>query len=319
MNAGGPNSATWVAVDWGTSRLRAWAMSPLGDVLAGDASDQGAGSLNSEEFEDALLSLIAPWLDNNTCTPVLVCGMAGSRQGWAEAPYVSLPADLSEVAQQAVSVTTRNGLISVSILPGLCQRDASSPDVIRGEETQLLGLANAMPAFSGRVCLPGTHSKWVELTGTRIASSRTYMTGELFKLLSTQSILRHSLDGNEAWDEAGFVDGVRKAVSRKGAITPDIFAIRAHGLLFGADPDRASAYLSGLIIGGEIAAETASDPGGKTVIIGARKLAQHYQTAFGVIGQEAELIDAGDLTLLGLSSAREMIGKSDQTVKDAVL
>ncbi len=319
MSAGIPNPAEWIAVDWGTSRLRVWAMSLLGDVLASESSDQGAGSLKPEEFEAALIALIGPWLDANTCTPVLVCGMAGSRQGWAEAPYVSLPADLADVACGAVSVKTADRRISVSILPGVCQRDASSPDVIRGEETQLLGLVNALPAFSGCVCLPGTHSKWVQLNGNRVMSSRTYMTGELFKLLGTRSILRHSIDGAAMWDEAGFVDGVRRAVSRNGVITSDIFAIRAHGLLFGPNPDRASAYLSGLIIGGEIVSETRPDPTGKTIIIGARKLAQHYQTAFEIIGMEAEQVDAGDLTLLGLSSAREMIGKTGQTIKDAVL
>ncbi|MEP3275633.1 MAG: 2-dehydro-3-deoxygalactonokinase [Stappiaceae bacterium] len=309
---------SWIAVDWGTSRLRVWAMSSLGQVLDNTESDQGAGSLQSSEFEPALLALIDPWLCGEASMPVLICGMAGSRQGWLEAPYISLPAKLSDVACRAVSVQTGDERLSVSILPGLCQRDPSSPDVIRGEETQLLGLANAMPNFSGQVCLPGTHSKWVELDQGKILSSKTYMTGELYKLLSTQSILRHSVGGSTSWSETGFAEGVRKGSFDNHSFAADLFPIRAHGLLFGADADRAAAYLSGLVIGTEISAELGTNPLGKTIIIGAQKLADHYRTAFGIVGADAELIDAGELTLLGLSTAHKLTEQTCDKLRDPV-
>jgi 2-dehydro-3-deoxygalactonokinase len=186
--SGSASYADWIAVDWGTTHLRAWAMAEDGTVRAEARSDDGMGHLARDAFEPALLSLIEPWLGAGPMD-VLACGMVGSRQGWVEAPYVAVPAKPTNLTP--VPVTTRDPRLRVSILPGLKQ-DAP-PDVMRGEETQIAGFLAAALGFDGVLCLPGTHAKWVQISAGEVVSFRTFMTGELFDLLSAVSVLRHSV------------------------------------------------------------------------------------------------------------------------------
>ena len=161
-------SIAWVGVDWGTSNLRAWGIADSGAVVAHAHSDQGMGKLAREQFPDALGAVLSEMpLPARPCD-VVICGMAGARQGWLEAPYLEAPTDLSAIGRGAVRPDIPNERFSVSILPGVCQR-AGGENVMRGEETQLLGLASLTPGYAGLVCMPGTHSKWARLEGTRIA------------------------------------------------------------------------------------------------------------------------------------------------------
>ena len=191
--------ADWIAVDWGTSNLRAWLMGKDG-VIGMVTSDKGMGALERDGFEPELLRLVGDYLPESGTVPVIACGMVGARQGWHEAPYVTTPCTAPGVGQ-AVTPEVRDPRLKVRILPGVSQ--ASPADVMRGEETQIAGFLAANPEFDGVLCLPGTHTKWVHISAREIVSFRTFMTGEIFALLSGQSVLRHSVAG-DGWHQAAF-------------------------------------------------------------------------------------------------------------------
>ncbi len=178
----------FVAVDWGTSSFRGWLMSAKGDVLAESRGGEGmlhcAGTGFAPVLRDHLARLGAP-----QATPVLICGMAGARQGWVEAPYLKTPTRLDALHEGAVRVDAG---ADIRILPGIAQARADRPDVMRGEETQLLGVLD--PSFAGLVCIPGTHSKWIRIEAGEVVEFATYMTGELFSVISQHSILSHAID-----------------------------------------------------------------------------------------------------------------------------
>ena len=208
-----PSQIDWVAVDWGTSNLRAWALDSGGAVVESRSSPEGMGRLTREQYPGVLASLLSDLADP---ADVLICGMAGARQGWLEAPYLDAPADLTTLERAAVSPEMPGSRLAPRILPGVCQRDIGAEDVMRGEETQLLGLSALLPGFEGLVVMPGTHSKWARLSGTRLERFSTAMTGELFELLRTQSVLRHSFTGDlEGEDrEVGFERGIELGIDR---------------------------------------------------------------------------------------------------------
>ena len=185
-------SENWIAVDWGTTNLRAWVMGPDGSIVKKLQSNKGMGSLGPEEFEDALVSLVGPFLASNSVTDVICCGMVGAKQGWKEAPYRSVPCNAPGLAQ-AVNPVTKDPRINVRILAGVCQSDPA--DVMRGEETQIKGFLANDPKFDGVICLPGTHTKWAHISAEEIVSFRTFMTGELFSLLSKNSVLPRPFRG----------------------------------------------------------------------------------------------------------------------------
>ena len=169
----------WIAVDWGTSRLRAWAMAAGCAVLADAASERGMGGLASADFEPALLALVGGWL-GQAAVPVVACGMVGARQGWVEAPYRTVPC--APLGEATVTAPARDPRLRVRVVPGLAQ--ARPPDVMRGEETQIAGWLAARPGFDGVLCLPGSHSKWVRVSAGEVVSFQTFMTGELFAALA---------------------------------------------------------------------------------------------------------------------------------------
>ena len=272
-------------------------------VLDGKAASQGMAGLQPEAFEPVLLALIEPWLVSGGVMPVLACGMVGARRGWIEAPYAQTPCAALDPGR-AVRAPVRDPRLAVWVLPGLSQIDPA--DVMRGEETQIAGLLTREPDFDGTVCLPGTHSKWVRLKDGRVLAFRTMMTGELFGLLSRQSVLRLSTTPNDAadWDEAGFDDGVREGLSAPGAGLAGLFSIRARGLMQSESQASAKARLSGLLIGSEVAAMEPHWNGQDLVIVGAPELVALYQRALVHAGAKVRMVAADDLVLLGLSSAR---------------
>lgn len=289
-------SPDWIAVDWGTSNLRAWAMGADGRVLAEAESDEGMGKLAPEGFEAALLRLITPWLAGNP--PVLACGMVGSRQGWREAPYRAVPCTPLDRAALIAAPTT-DPRLNVTIAPGLMQADPA--DVMRGEETQIAGALRLLPGYDGVLCLPGTHSKWAHISAGEVVSFQTFMTGELFALLSTASVLRHGMQGS-GWDEAAFDTAVTDALSRPERLGARLFSLRAQGLIAGLTPDAARARLSGLLIGMELAAARPYWLGQRVTLIGAEKLSTAYARALAAQGITAGRLSVTDCTLAGLAS-----------------
>lgn len=288
----------WIGVDWGTTRLRAWAMGAGDAPLAEAASDDGMGRLARDGFEPALKRLVAPWLDGPT--DILACGMVGARQGWAEAPYRAVPC--APLGPPLTRVAAADSRLRLRLVPGLKQD--RPPDVMRGEETQIAGFLARRPGFDGVLCLPGTHSKWVHVSAGEVVSFATFMTGELFALLSEASVLRHGLA--EGWDEPAFAAAVAEALTRPERLAGALFGLRAGGLLGQLEGAAARARLSGLLIGAELAAARPYWLGREVAIVGAPALGDRYAAALAAQGLAAARPDAGRLTLAGLAAARAL-------------
>jgi 2-dehydro-3-deoxygalactonokinase len=287
----------WIAIDWGTSNLRVWAMSAQDEPLAEAQSDRGMGKLAHADFEPALLDLVAPWLHKPLTA--IACGMVGARQGWIEAPYARTPCTPSPTTFTQAPTTTPG--LTVHIIPGVSQD--SPADVMRGEETQIAGFLHENPGWDGILCMPGTHTKWVHLSAGEIVSFQTVMTGELFATISSQTVLRHSM-ADEGFDAAAFTTAMTDTISRPERLAASLFSIRAESLLHGQTPAQARARLSGLLIGAELAATRPYWLGQDIAIIGNGTAARLYQQALASQGASARLTDTTTITLAGLIAAR---------------
>jgi 2-dehydro-3-deoxygalactonokinase len=298
------SAVEWVAVDWGTSNLRAWGIDSSGSIAFSRSSPEGMGRLTREQYPSVLSGLLA---EVHEPVDVLICGMAGARQGWLEAPYLDAPANLRTLAQGAVRPEMPGEQFAPAILPGVCQRDVGAEDVMRGEETQLLGLSALIPGFSGLAIMPGTHSKWAMLEGTTLNRFSSAMTGELFELLRTHSVLRHSLNGElEGEDrDLGFDAGVAIGLERPERLGAMLFKVRAGALLTGRSPAWCAGFLSGLLIGAEIGGQRDWIGSAEIPLIGSVGLCSLYQGALERLGAKARIVDATDATLAGLKAARE--------------
>lgn len=296
----------WIAVDWGTSNLRAWGLAADGSVAVERSSPKGMGKLTREQFPEALTELLDGITGlNDGPIQVLICGMAGARQGWLEAPYLEAPTDLADLFAGAVHPAMPDARFAPAILPGVCQRGGAD-DVMRGEETQLLGLAALHPDFTGMVCMPGTHSKWARLEGTRITHFSTAMTGEMFELLRSQSVLRHSLNGDLDGPNrsAGFVSGARAGLDHPDQLLGTLFKVRASALLSDRQPDWCAGYLSGLLIGTEVGSNRHLIGEQPVPLIGSAALCGLYAQVLAMIGATGVPQDTTKIVLAGLKAAR---------------
>ncbi len=288
----------WIAVDWGTSHLRAWAMQ--GDsVLDHAQSDRGISRVAGRDFQQVLLDLIGGWLGAGP-TDVVACGMVGARQGWVEAPYSAVPS--APLPEMPIRVPGTDPSIRAFVVPGLKQNDPA--DVMRGEETQIAGFLATRPNWDGVICLPGTHTKWVQVSAGEVVSFRTFMTGEMFDLFQGQSVLQHSV--GTGWDEAAFAEAVADTLSKPEQLAARLFGLRAADLLHGQGKDVARARLSGLLIGAELAATRPYWLGQQLAIIGAEGPSEVYAKALQLQGAFVETADATLVTLAGLAQARQL-------------
>lgn len=295
---------SWIAADWGTSNLRIWGVSATGETVVQRSSSDGMGGLASVSFEPALLSLIDDVLSTDRVTNVLVCGMAGAKQGWIEAPYASVPCVPSDISP--VVAPTKDARLNVEILSGLSQQ--APFDVMRGEETQISGFLSLNPNFDGVLCLPGTHTKWARVYNGIVHEFQTAMTGELFALLCSKSVLRHSMDvdGFGKWDDAAFVAGLEEGVANPNQTITQLFGIRAASLLSDQTSQYAKARLSGLLINTEITATKHMWENVPVRLVGASVLCSHYETALLNLNCKAEIASATsneDFSLVGLKAA----------------
>jgi 2-dehydro-3-deoxygalactonokinase len=251
-----------LALDWGTSSLRGYLMDGNGRVLDMLANAHGIQNLpvpGIPGFEQVFAGLCGEWLTLYPQLPVVAGGMVGSAQGWREAPYVPCPADTATLASRAVAVDTALG-VPLLIAPGVIfDPPDANPDVMRGEEIQISGALANHPALAARACvaLPGTHSKWVQVSEGRIVRFATYMTGELFAVLTRHSILGRLMPADEGTDrqarDAAFLDGVNAARNGlPGDLAHQIFATRTLGLTGRLPAEALKDYLSGLLIGAEL-------------------------------------------------------------------
>ncbi len=281
-----------IAIDWGTSSFRAYRLAADGSVVERRSAPLGIMQVEGGRFAEALEAQVGDWLSAGE-TPVVMSGMIGSRQGWVEAPYASCPAGATEIGAGLREV--RWGERRAWIAPGLSSRDAAGvPDVMRGEETQILGVLDELPA-SAWICLPGTHSKWVEVRDGTVVRFSTHMTGEAFAVLKAHSILGRMMHDGPT-DLQWFAAGVRRAQDA-GGLLHHLFGVRARGL-FGEVPDDVSAsYLSGILIGHELVA--ARSAATAVFLLGAKPLVDLYQHALRQFGRDATILDP-DAVVRGL-------------------
>jgi 2-dehydro-3-deoxygalactonokinase len=296
----------YVAVDWGTSSFRLWLIDRTGAVLAERRSGEGMLAAAKTGFAAVLQSQLAA-VEAPAHLPVLVCGMAGAKTGWVEAGYVDTPAPLAAVLKQAARVPGEAR--DIRILPGIAQRDAKAPDVMRGEETQLLGALGLDVVGEALVCMPGTHSKWVRLKDGTVAHFSTFMTGELFSVVSGETILSLAVAGAEdAEDVASFQTAVKAAYGAPAFAANFLFGARSRQLLFGGTPAAARETLSGTLIGVELAAGlSGAVPKTGITLIASGRLAALYRLAFDALSVTVQPIDADEAVRRGLSMAAAAI------------
>jgi 2-dehydro-3-deoxygalactonokinase len=294
---------SWIGVDWGTTHRRGYAINPEGGCIAEADDDQGALAARGR-YPEALAALLPPLLPQpDADARVVMSGMVGSAFGWQEAPYLGPEVALEELPRHLVAVT---GQTNRYIVPGYCVRNTQGqPDVMRGEETQLLG-AVAMGLRDGWFVLPGTHSKWVLLRDGRIQQLRTYMTGELFALLSSHGTLAAAAqpagtDTGALWSQPAFADGVAAGIP--GALANQLFSARARVVSGDMPATQAQAYLSGLLIGSElqdVMQDIAQDRQTPALhLIGSPALAATYQAAARQLDCSLQVLAPREVILRG--------------------
>jgi 2-dehydro-3-deoxygalactonokinase len=286
-----------IGIDWGTSSFRAFRLGATGTVIERRVAPRGILMVEDGRFEAELLRQIGDWIAAGE-RRVLMSGMIGSRQGWVEAPYLPCPAGRADLAASVVAVPFAGA--AVRLVPGLtCNDAAGTPEVMRGEETQLI----ATVADTATCCLPGTHSKWANIVGGRIAMFQTYMTGELFSALRGHTILgRMMRDGPT--DVAAFDRGVARA-GQPGHLLHHLFGVRTLGLSGQLADAEAASYLSGLLIGHEVRA--AMPVAGEVVqLVGAAALIALYARALACCGVAVEVQDE-DAAARGLALLGELV------------
>ena len=279
-------------------------MAADGAELAETRSGEGMLHCATAGFEPVLRGHLAT-LGAAADVPVLICGMAGARQGWVEAPYLHTPTRLDALNAGAIRVDTPG---DVRILPGLAQARADRPDVMRGEETQLLGVTE--PDFTGIVCIPGTHSKWIRIEAGAVIEFATYMTGELFAVISQHSILMHAVEpaGLLAEDGPPFREGLASALTAPTALTNALFRLRAAQLLGFEQRSDGAARLSGLLIGSEIADALQRFGSHHPLrLIGTGRLGKLYREALAASGFDVSERDAELASRRGLTKAARQI------------
>ena len=274
-----------IALDWGTTRARAFLIGEDGDVLDKRSADRGIQSVPAGGFPAAFEAIAGDLRRANPKAAILLAGMVGSRNGWIEAPYVACPASPAEIAAAGLRVTLDDGT-AATVLPGL-SCDEGAFDVMRGEETLVVGLGLG----DGIACLPGTHSKWAQVEGGRITRFASFMTGEVYGLLREQSILSR-LAVEPAEEDA--VEGARRglaAAARPGGLLNAAFAARSEVLAGRMSGGAVGPYLSSLLVAQEIAAARAMFGGLENLhLVADGVLARSYGRALAAAGLDHQLV-----------------------------
>lgn len=283
--------ARLIALDWGTSSLRAYLLGEGGAPIEQRHQPWGLLHLPEGGFAAAFQGVAGDWLEAMPALPVIASGMVGSAQGWREAPYASCPADAAALSAQLLRFEALPGAM-LHLVPGV-RLGGPRPDVMRGEETQVIGLLAMQPSLAAhaRLLMPGTHSKWVRVQAGCIVDFHTYMTGELFALLREHSILgrpAREAGGGQASDEA-FDRGVA-AVRGAGAAGATALLFSARALVLGGQLRAGESldYLSGLLVGEELRCALRGDGGLEPVLVGDAGLCERYQRALALFGRTSQ-------------------------------
>jgi len=278
-----------IAVDWGTSSLRAALLDAHGQVLEETAAPRGILTVAPDEFAPLLIATCARW-ESTAGTFHLLSGMVGSRQGWQEAAYCPCPCGFAEVAARLAWIAPSPGLERVAIVPGLSHEADGVPDVMRGEETQVFGALALLGLQDARLVLPGTHSKWVHARGGRVESFSTFMTGEFYALLRQHSILARTLpEADGPLHEEAFLRGVQHARSSANLLHA-AFSVRTLSLFERMPAAALPSYLSGLVIGEELRTQSLEPGAAPVIVIGAPALTLRYEIALKAFGLTARCV-----------------------------
>lgn len=296
--------AAFIAGDWGTSNLRLALCDEDGQVLE---LRKGPGAAQSRgKFPETLDSLGAGWRATHGELPVYLCGMVGSAFGWKEAPYLACPAQPHELADELVSPRA-----DVHIVPGMkCTNPLGAPDVMRGEETQLLGAMvdglSGADAGHTLVCMPGTHTKWVSLAGGSLQEFLTVPTGEMFAMLCDHSVIVRDPSTPVVHHAAGFERGLTEAARHPEIpVLHKIFQARTLRLDGQLAAEGAASFMSGLLVGVDVAGALqllgGADSHPAVHVIGTPQLVQAYSTALARAGREVRAIDGEQAAFAGLA------------------
>jgi len=274
-----------VAVDWGTSSLRGARIDDTGRVIEERSAPQGILMVLAGQFPAVFDSVFADWMRpaDSFC---LISGMAGSQQGWAEAPYETCPADLSRLARRLHWIETGR----IAIVPGLSDEQGGVPDVMRGEEVQIFGAMRLTGIATGLFVLPGTHNKWATVRDGRVTGFRTCMTGEFYAVLSQHSILGRTMQADAPLDEPAFLRGVAVADNGEGLLH-NAFGARTLALFKRLPAPALASYLSGILIGEELRAQPLKGAE-SVVLIGAAALTTRYALALKTFGVGTRILGA---------------------------
>lgn len=290
--------SSYIAIDWGSTNLRAWHYEN-GECVDQRRSEAGVTRLAGRTAAEVFAEVTAGWPADRV--PVVMAGMVGSNAGWQPVPYLSCPAALDQLASHLTRVENK-----AWIVPGMSVERADNYNVMRGEETQLLGAAtlHAAPLY----VMPGTHAKWVDVEGTEVRDFRTVMTGELHHLLLTHSLIGAGLPDQQE-NSAAFHDGLERG-AQDTSILSRLFEVRAAHVLGARDRRHVSEFLSGLLIGHEVAQMTqhiTPDPAQPIVIIAGDALARRYQQALQVIGLESVTLEGDRAFQHGIRSIANVL------------
>ncbi|WOR14264.1 2-dehydro-3-deoxygalactonokinase [Hyphomonas sp. FCG-A18] len=270
--------------NWGTSNLRAFGVSAYGEIITDIRTGQGVSAITPDEQEAQWFDMVSDWQAEAPQAVHMLCGMVGSNLGWLETGYVDAPVTTDALAN-AID-WRKNGTSTLGIVPGIAGRSwLGEPERMRGEEVELIGWLSLTEKTDAALCLPGTHTKWVEVSDDAITRFNTAMTGEVFAALSTTTILQASV--KQVYDEAAFEAGARLGLDPEGGDTLHrLFAARARILAGDLLPKHSEAFLSGLLIGRDIgpACEALSLSGEVVSIIGADALSQKFSQVLSLAG-----------------------------------
>ena len=286
MDGSASKHAALVAVDWGTTNRRGYLIGQDGAGLDRQADGLGLANVDGGGFRSAFDSLIAPWSEAYGALPALLSGMVGASTGWKEAPYCAVPVDIDELANNLEAAADD---LPIWIVPGvMVRRRNEMPDVMRGEEVQAIGAATEGDSL---LILPGTHSKWVQMAGRRIVDFKTFMTGDLHAAVLNHTVV--SALAGAGGDPRAFERGVDAGRAHHGELTHILFGARSRVLFGELSADDVADYLSGLLIGAEIAAgtETYKTAAGPVQVVGGDTLSALYHRALTHSGIEARIAD----------------------------
>ncbi len=294
-------SETFIAIDWGTSNFRAFLVDgKSGRCLAEKRSSAGLKSLDPQQFPHYCREQLAEWrtkTGGNSPLPVYLAGMVGARSGWVEAPQLEMPLTLEALAENLMPAP---GLDNAWLVPGARMVTPSHVDVMRGEEVQAFGALSLVGRASGLCCLPGTHSKWVSARDNTLIHFTTLMTGELFHALRFHTLVGQPVPREEVFDAAGFDQGL-EASRHPAGLLHALFEARSRYLHSGLEPEQVGSFLSGVLIGSELAAMQPRIEAEKgVVLIGSRELNASYRRAMDIRGLAVCPVEADRASIEGI-------------------